>query len=244
MNEHDAKFHLRAMRPNGADAADPMFAEPLAEAARDPKLQAWLERERAIDAMTAAKLAAIAPPAGLREAILAGARASSRGGGWWRQPWWLAAAAGFAVLIAAVVLTTTRARGPSAVELAQFAANDLMQAHDDHVGFPAELADVQARLSGVAAPMSETLKLDVEELRRNRCRSVRIAGHEVFEICFPRDGAWYHLYVMRNSDRRARALHESETQGPDRLAIAAWSDARNSYALVTNAGREALRRLL
>ena len=41
MTNERAKFVLGAYRPNGADAKDPMFAEALEQAKRDPNLAAW-----------------------------------------------------------------------------------------------------------------------------------------------------------------------------------------------------------
>ncbi|MDB6169002.1 MAG: hypothetical protein JWM88_1866, partial [Verrucomicrobia bacterium] len=76
MSNNEAKFTLGAYRPNGRDAGDAMFGEPLRQARTDPALGAWFERAQAHDAAMAAKLREIAPPAALREAILAGARAS------------------------------------------------------------------------------------------------------------------------------------------------------------------------
>ncbi len=246
MNKHDAKFLLRARRPGGRDANDPMFAEALAEAARDPGLKAWQEREERFDAAMTAKLGEVAVPAGLREAILAGGRASGRRTAWWRRPEWLAAAAAVAVLLA-VAATMVSRRGGAGLpleHLAEAALRDLATAHDEHVGRPAGLGSVQARMADLRGPMSKNLSLDLEELRRNRCRAVTIGGVEVFEICFQRDGAWFHLYATRSGGARAVTFGEAAPGGGERLAVAAWSDARHSYALVTDAGRKALERVL
>lgn len=70
MNNHEAKFILGAYRHDGRDAGDAVFSEPLTLAARDPALRQWLENQQKIDGAIAGKLQAIAPPAGLREAIL------------------------------------------------------------------------------------------------------------------------------------------------------------------------------
>lgn len=247
MNHDEAKFLLRAQRPGGRDAADPMFAEALGEAARDPKLKAWHEREERFDAAVAAKLGEIAPPAGLREAILAGAKASARAAepAWWRKPAWLAMAAGVAVLMTVGLRWADgRGRGPTVDELAIVALQDLAHAHRGHVGRPRDLGGVQARLASMQAPMRENLALNLEDLKKRGCRSLQIAGHDVFEICFQRDGVWYHLYAMRGGRNPAGGIREAEQADGERLVAAAWSDARNSYALVTGAGREALRRVL
>ena len=41
MNHREAKLISQACRPGEPDAADPMFAEALEQARRDPQLQTW-----------------------------------------------------------------------------------------------------------------------------------------------------------------------------------------------------------
>lgn len=245
MNNDEAKFILSAYRPDGRDAADPQFAEALAQAERDPELRRWLEHQRAFDRVVADRLAAVAPPPGLREAILAGARASQPRRNWWTQPAWLAAAA--AIALAALVgvrLARNTAAGGTLAELARLAVADIAEAHDQHDGFPAGLGDVQARLASATLPLTQASGVDIGELRRQKCRTVRVGGLEMFELCFNRDGTWFHLYVAR------RGASISGVSGLPVLAqrgdytAAAWADARQVYALVARGGESALQRLL
>jgi hypothetical protein len=244
MNIQEAKFILGAYRPNGRDAADPMFAEALGQAERDPELRAWLERERKFDTAFAGRLRDIAPPAELRAAILAGARASRPRRRWWTHPLWLAAAA--IAIIAAVSIDIVPSAEPKVSELAAFALSDLVEAHDEHVGYPPELASLQDRLGAVQLPLTAEpgIGIDLDELRRLNCRSVRIAGREVFEICFVRDGTWYHLYVARRNDFAPGPVDPNLLiQSRGEYVATAWADARNVYALVTH-GQEALRQVI
>jgi hypothetical protein len=250
MNSQESKFILRAYRADGRYAAsDPLFAEALAETQRDPALLAWLESEAALDASVANKLDGIQPPAGLRESILVGARASRPRRHWWQQPLWLAAAAAIALTAALPLLerrfTHPDASSVNAAMLAQFGLDDLEHAHDAHQGHPALLADVQARLGAVALPFSKNFSIDPAELTAKKCRAVTFAGHEVFEICFVRNGVWYHLYITprRSSDSIVVGAAPSLLADGD-YASAAWADARNLYTLVTHAGADALRRVL
>jgi hypothetical protein len=247
MNNQEAKFILGAYQPDGRDSGDPMFAEALAYAERDPELRAWLEEQRTFDRTFSAKLQEIVPPAGLRDAILAGARASAPQPKrqQWSNPAWLAAAAAIALLVTAILSLKLAGTSPTASDLSTFARSDLANSHDDHVGHPPGLADVQARLANVSTPMSQNLKIDLDELRNKNCRSVRVGGREVFEICFKREGTWYHVYVGKRSDFAPgsldpKALLSSEGQ----LASTAWADSSHVYAMVTRAGADALRRVL
>lgn len=245
MKNEEAKFLLRAYRPDGGDARDPLFAGALAQAERDPLLRTWLDREQQGDRLLAAKLAQVQPPPGLREAILIGARASRQPRRGWRNPAWFAAAAALIVLTGVGLrFGGTWLSSPSTQQLATFALTDLGQSHDAHT-LPAALTGIQAQFARSALPLPGHLDLNLAELRRQGCRTVRLAGRDVFELCFQRDGAWFHLYAGRRedfSDESAAAPTLVVARG--KFAAASWSDAKNVYALVTGAGEATLHRLL
>jgi anti-sigma factor RsiW len=242
MNNEEAKFILGAYRPDGRDAADPQFAAALMQAERDPELRRWLENQRAFDRAVAGRLAALAPPPGLREAILAGGRASRPARRWWASPAWLGAAAAIALLALVGVQGLRPAGGGALAEFAALAAGELAAAHDSHEGFPAGLGELQARLAAATGPLSKTLSLDLEELRKQRCRTVRLGGREVFELCFNRDGTWYHLYVAPRGRLAPGAGAAMAARGD--YAAAAWTDAQHVYALVASGGAPAIQRLI
>jgi len=243
MNHREAKFVLGAYRPDGSDAGDPAFAEVLAAAGRDPELQAWLESQRRFDQAVAAKLQTVMPPAGLRDAILAGGRASRPRSRWWQRPVTLAAAIivlGF--LIYAVAPISGR---PTAADLVSFALGELADAYDEHEGFPPLLASVQGQLANARLPLTTGLSIDLADLGRKRCRTVRVGGREVFELCFNRDGVWYHLYAARRSDFAAGAVDARALLTTKGSHVAtAWADAQNLYALVAQGTPADLQRLL
>jgi hypothetical protein len=242
MTTEEAKFILCAYRPSGRDADLPAFEDALRVAATDPALSDWLARSRAHDAVVAGKVREIAPPAGLREAILAGARAgeTQRRGG--RRRVWiagLAAAAAFAL----VVLTMTSPTRPSgASTFAAFVIGDLANEHGGS-GAPAGALVGQLEAKGARMPTAD--QIDFERLRDTGCRTLNLAGHDVLEVCFSRDGTAYHFYVVR----RDGPLVDSVAKGPSFVAEAAgaavvWADKRFDYAIASPAGIAALRRLL
>ena len=243
MNHHEAKFLLRAHRPDGSDANDPVFADALAEAEKNPALKAWLDHEAAFDRAMGAKLREIQPPPGLRDAILAGSRASQRQRAWWKNPVWLALAASIA--IALTLTLRLRPTGPSAQEFAEFALNELATAGNKHDGKRPELGSLQAELATAALPLSTNVNVSGENLRQAGCRVMKFSGHDVFEICFQRDGRWFHLYAMRVEDLAHGAFDpQSLLTSKGQFASTAWKDARFAYALVTAEGTEALHRLI
>src|SRR5260370_29343839 len=72
MNNQEAKLILKAYRPGGQDAADPLVTEALEQARRDPVLQAWFAEEQAVDSCVQAKLrTAVVAPLELKGRLLA-----------------------------------------------------------------------------------------------------------------------------------------------------------------------------
>ena len=239
MTPDEAKFILGACRPGGGDDGLPAFGDAVRMASSDPALGAWFARSRAHDGAVAAKLRQIEPPAGLREAILAGARASgptrAPGRGWaWAAG--LGAAAGLALILFSMKIPAR----PSPGALATFAIADL--ADPNHGGRGDAAKALVASLERAGPPMPG--QVDFETLRDTGCRTLSVAGREVLEVCFSRDGTSFHFYVAR----RSGATGEPARGGPSFVAGAAgaaavWSDGRFDYAISSAAGVGALRKL-
>jgi hypothetical protein len=246
MINDEAKFILSAYRPNGCDAGDAQFATALEQARHDPALGAWLARSQAHDTAVAAKLGAITPPPGLREAILAGARASQTGTVTrrrWSLPWTIAAAAAVAVGIAGAVWQGGRS-GMSVEQLADSTLDDMW--HAQHGGHGAPAAELQRWLDSpdsklAAAPMP----VDFDKLRQTGCRTLAVSGRQLLEICFSRGGSEFHVYIMPQAEMPGLPARRTPTV----LAragggAAVWSDGHYAYSLVSSAGPDAIRRLL
>jgi hypothetical protein len=94
MDSLRAKEILAAYRPTEGEAVDPLVAEALDHARRDPALGRWLEQQTAFDAAIGAKLRQMSVPADLKGRILAHQKTPRPAiMVWWRQPAFLAAAA-------------------------------------------------------------------------------------------------------------------------------------------------------
>ncbi len=242
MNNDQAKFILHAYRPDGADASDATFEAALAQARQDPALGAWLERLQAFDRAMAQKLGQVVPPAGLREAILTGGQVSTptRRTVWW-QPVWLAAAA--AIAITAVTVLSLRPARVEAATLAAFAAGDAVQRHPPGEG--EVWSDFQGVLAAPTTRFGGALPVDFEALRTKGCRTIDFQGREVLEICFKRDGNWFHCYIARRVDfPGATALAAPAIVAQGAVHLATWADDTHLFAVVSKAGREALERMI
>jgi len=243
MNNQEAKFILGGYRPNGKDAQDQMFCEALKQAQLDPALGAWFAREQAHDRAMASKLAQITPPAGLREAILAGARVSGNRRTIWRQPIWLAMAAAAAVLLAVSAALWPK-RTAANVPLVNFAMADAADP-SKHGGHGTAETALQTELSNSSTHLSKGLAMDFTTLEKTGCRTLDVAGRPVLEVCFQRDGAWFHCYIARCDDFPAL----SEKQGPlfaenGNVTAVTWADGAHRFVVAGVAARNAIERLL
>ncbi len=247
MTNQEAKFTLGAYRASGQDAGDPAFAGALQRTREDPHLGAWFERARAHDAVVGAKLREIAPPAELRAAILAGARASTtQQRTWWRQPVWLAAAAAVMVLLAVAGQFSFKRAGAvdaPTTALAELALSDLSV--KGHGGHDTATGELKAWLNAPDGKLTSGLNLDFAQMRAQGCRTLSLGGRDVVEVCFVRKGLVFHLYTLPRGAmpelpaRAVPALVARATQ-----AAAVWSDSKFHYVLATAAGMEALKGLL
>jgi hypothetical protein len=239
MTNEEAKFILTGYRPGPDQAGDSVLAGALQLAAADPALGRWLAQNQALDQAFRGKLREVAPPPGLRAAILAGAQAGERRRRSLPAWGWLAAAAAVAL---GVFLLPGRAKlPPESAQLGRVAVTDMVTADHDSRG-PAVDALI-GRLQ-TKAPLPSADEIDFENLRETGCRRIDFEGHDLLEVCFNRNGAMFHFYVTRREGDFGKAVAKRPaylTEGAG--AVAVWSDEHFAYAVATTAGVTALRRL-
>jgi hypothetical protein len=247
MSNDEAKFLLSAYRPGGRDAGDPAMGAALDQAKRDPALAEWFQRQQTHDAAVAAKLRQIAAPVGLREAILAGARASESAGSEpararRRGPIWLAAAASVAILLS--IAAWWRFAPVEGASFEEFAVNFVsrgfrLQKHS------ADVAVLTSWLAGQHGPLPQTIPAEFSRLRALGCRTLEFQGRQVSLVCFERGGKEYHVFVARRSDLPGgEELPRPLLLDRGKLVAATWTDAHNRYVLVSDASADAVKRLL
>jgi hypothetical protein len=202
MNNKEAKLILQAYRPGGRDAFDPLFAEALEQARRDPELQKWFTEEQALDSQIQSKLrSAVAIPRDLKSNLLA-LRKITRPVPWWFQfmnfqPLKLAAAAAVVLLIglAAFLLLP-----PKPTQLALFREKMVscsMQEHG-HITFESpDIAKIQQWLQARGVDTNFELPAGLQGKPAQGCRVVDWNGHQATMICFVLDdGKHMDFFVM------------------------------------------------
>ncbi len=246
MNNQEAKFILSGYRPGGRDAGDAMFCDALKQAQADPALSAWFAREQAHDAAVAAKLREIAPTAGLREAILAGSRVSgtteTKVAARW--PWWVGIAA--SVVLLAGITAAMWPKPASAVNapLTKFVLEDALEVNK-HGGHGAPSRELIASLTQASTHLSGALPVDFSTLENTGCRTLTVEGRPVLEVCFNRQGKWYHCYIARCGDFPGMAAKEGpEFAASDKVGALTWADGVYRFVVAGQAGRAALQQLL
>lgn len=240
MNSNEAKFILQARRPDGSDDAEPRFSEALEQAKRDPALGEWLAREQAFDAAVAGKLRAVQPPADLRAAILAGARAS-RPVAFWKRPQVLAMAASV-VIVCGLALAWPAMRPsvmPATVDQLAMGVMAEVNSSEHHTAMPSPRGELRTLLTDQGTRLAAGLPLDFSQLKADGCRSLKIGGRDVLEVCFERGGGEFHIYVAKREDFKGDGTPMFRERGT--LASVAWTDAKHAYVLVSSDGAAALR---
>lgn len=248
MDNQEAKFILKAYRPGGQDANDPRFAEALAQARRDPLLERWFRESVAFDAAVTEKLCAVAPPPGLRESILAGAKVS-RPLRWGNPLLKLALAA--ALLLAAlvgslIVRDATRPRLAGWQTEALQTVSSLVNGRSKFDVQSHNTADLIAWLKTNRAPAAERLPANIEKLQSLGCKTFSWNGQPVSVICFTRpDGGLIHLVTTRASAASGSTLKaERKLVQQGHWATATWREGDKVYMLALEGSPNQLRAYL
>ena len=200
MKTEEACFILQARRPGGADDDTPLVRSALAQAARDPLLGEWLAREARWDAAVSRAVGQVRVPAELRALILAGAAAQAQPvRRWWLHPAALGLAAALAVVasVAGIWLRPTASvgSGDASVKLASGdGARGALRTLARHETRGEHPPGVHADVIGEVGRWLETpgrritggLPVDFDTLRALGCRSFKLGGKEVLEVCLGR----------------------------------------------------------
>lgn len=245
MDKQEAKIVLQALRPNDPDSTQPAFAEALALVESDPELKAWWDAQQEFDRKVTAKLKEIPIPDDLRATILASRKIEKLT----PRPsysFWLAAAAVLAILCVAGSIMHYQLYGPQPKEEYANSVLALLGNNSPDLGIlSTDRTKVMAWLKERHAPMG-ALPGKIASLPPVGCQKYQVHGHTVTLICFAMEGGGVaHLFIVkRNALLDPPANNAPEFGGSNGWCTAAWSDGHMSYLLATQAGDDALRKLL
>jgi hypothetical protein len=245
MNNQEAQLILRVYRPGGQDASDPLVAQALEQAQRDPELQGWFAVEQGLDLCMQSKLrSAMVVPAELKANLLALrkiARPAPR-----RRLRWLALAATVVLLLGLAGLWL---RPGNPAQLDSFRKTMVaysMQRHQ-HITFEAsDITQIQKWLEGKGIKADFELPSGLRGKPAEGCRVVEWNGHKAALICFVlADGHHLDLFVMDRAAVPSLAgsdLPQYAQTGA--LLTATWTTGDQVYLLTGGGNKKFLQKLL
>ena len=246
MNNEEAKLILQAYRPGGQDASDPLFAEALEHARRDPELQKWFAEQQALDSLIQSKLRpAVAVPRDLKTNLLA-LRKIIRPVPWWFQPMKLAAAAAIVLLLG---LSAYLLLPQKPAQLALFREKMVrysMQEHG-HITFESpDIAKIQQWLQDRGVDANFGLPGGLQGKPAQGCRVVDWNGQKATMVCFVLDtGEHVDFFVMD----RAGLPGLPENGAPqfasaNGLMTVTWAKGDKVYLMTGSGGKRFFQQLL
>jgi hypothetical protein len=246
MNQEEAKQILQAWCPGEEDHGPMREAFALME--KDPELADWFGAQQATDDSLRTALQSIAPPPGLREAILQQHKVTPFPSSTRRTPYILVWAAAAAITLAAGVFLWSFV-GDHRLHTARIESRipALTQAHQH--AFEATLAEPEQMrqwLSARNAPSDFPIPASLTGVSHVGCEVISIERAKVSILCFDLGGGRIaHLYVV---DRRDLADAPSEDAPAFRqmgdIAMASWSQGDKSFFLAERGSVDSVRGLL
>ena len=246
MNNQEAKLILQAYRPGGQDASDPLFADALEQARRDPELQKWFAEEQAFDTHMQARLQkAIEIPVDLKASLLA-QRKAVRPKVWWWQSLRLTAATALVVLLAALAVVWLKPAGPPPFAgLRELAVKNSRPAAD-HVSFmvqdEAKIKDwLKAQNVATDFNLPGALRASVP----HGCKVLDWRGHKVTMLCLMPGGSHVDLFVIDGTHfRDFQPTETAQFAKADGVTTAVWCNGDKTYVLAGNLDEQQLRKIL
>ena len=114
-----------------------------------------------------------------------------------------------------------------------------------HGGHGHENNELQALLNDPATKLGQKLPINFANLHETGCRTITFQGRDVLELCFKRNGVWFHAYFARAADFPRVAMNATPTfEDRGSTAVASWRDAEHLIVVVSKTGRKNLEALL
>lgn len=228
MTHEEAKFLLRAYRPDGRDAGLPEFAKALELVDQDPELKAWFESENAFDRAMVTKVNEEKVPEDLLASILVANKVARPHRSVWAMDGlkWAVAL----LFAGAILMTALKGRGND--HLARY-RSDVMA----HLKVPGHRFDFQSKEFTELKLWMDTqnMKMDVgsidhlTSLPTHGCKIMDWEGQKVTLICFELpDRRNVHLFVF----------HQMQMADPSGLKEPLWLEEEGWTTVGWTAGED------
>jgi hypothetical protein len=197
MNNQEARLILQAYRCGGQDVPDPLFAEALEQARRDPELQKWFAEENALDARIQTRLQAAVPaPSELKSNLLALGKIIRPTPRRWFQPMKFAAAVAALLLLGLAAILFPPQKPAQIASFRETMARYSMQ-QQGHVAYEShDMAKIQQWLQDRGVETNFELPTVLHGGPAQGCRVVDWNGRKATMLCFFLDGKHLDLFVM------------------------------------------------
>src|SRR5271170_6937232 len=233
MNNQEAKLILQTYRPNGRDALDPLFAEALEMARRDPELQKWFAEEQALDLQIQSKLRpVVAVPRDLKANLLA-LRKMIRPVPWWFQPMKLSAAAAVVLLLGLAAFFLLPQKPTQLALFREKMTRYSMQVHGHITLESPDIANIQQWLQDRGVHTNFELPGGLQGKPAHGCRVVDWNGQKATMICFVLDdGEHVDFFVMDCAGLPGLPENGApQFASVNGLMTATWSEGNKVYLL-------------
>ena len=245
MNNQEAKLILQAYRCGGQDASDPLFAEALEQARRDPELQKWFAEENALDARIQTSLQTAVPvPRELKSNLLALGKIIRPTPWRWFQPMKLAAVAAVLLLLGLGMFLFLPQKPAQVASFRETMARYSLQ-QEGHVTYEShDMAKIQQWLQGRGLGTNFELPVALRGGAPQGCRVIDWNGRKATMICFMFEGQHMDLFLMERADLPDFPANGAPQYAKaDGLMTATWSDGGNIY-LLTSENKTVLQKAL
>ena len=245
MTKEEAKFLLRAYRPDGQDAGLPEFAKALEWVDKDPELKAWFESENAFDRAMASKVNQDKVPDDLLASILVANKVTRPH----RKVWGFGGLKWVAALLfaGAIIMTALKGRG-----------NDLLTPYRSdvmaHLKVPGHHFDYQSRdFAELKSWMdSQDRRMDagaiqhLTSLPTHGCKIMDWEGQMVTLICFELpDRRSVHLFVFHQMQMAdPKGLEEPLWREEEGWTTVGWTSGSDLFMLAGQVPMQDLRQYL
>jgi hypothetical protein len=251
VNRDEAKKLLLLHRPGLGDGGDSQVAQALALAKQDAELALWLEKHLVEQEALRAKFRQIAPPAGLREQIIAEETARKR---WASQQRTVVLMIVSALVLLAGLATLWFQRPPPENDFANYRSRMVRVALTGYA-MDIETNDIAAIRSYLArqnAPADYVLPAGLMKADVTGCAIEKWHGKKVSMVCFrtghpATSGASSDLWlfvVEQDAFEIAPPTGVPEITKVNRLMTATWRDGTKVYLIGAAASEETIRSLL